>query len=123
MSTNTPPAGTQAKPERVYVEIPKAGPGQGYRAPKNYQNPLVDVLTQLAVAAMCLSLLIVPGAIIAMIVWNTYAEESYLLWLWATMFVFLEAIAIFIAVGLWREALGLSSRADYRGTVRAAPHS
>jgi len=123
MSTNTPPAGTQAKPERVYVEIPKAGPGQGYRAPKNYQRPLVDLLTQLAVAAMCLSLLIVPGAIIAMIVWNTYRAEPYLLWLWATMFVFLEAIAIFVAIGLWREALGYTGRADYPGTVRGLPRA
>jgi hypothetical protein len=107
MSTDTSPsAGAQAKPERVFVTIPKAGPGQGYRAPQNFEQPLFGLLGTLLVAGACLSLLLVPAVIIIMIAANTFQREPGLLWLWATMFLFLEAIAIFVALGLWREALG-----------------
>ena len=45
MGTDTSPE-TQTTPEKVYVKIPKAGPGQGYKAPKNYQYPLFDALSK-----------------------------------------------------------------------------
>jgi hypothetical protein len=123
MSTNTSPsAGAQAKPERVFVPIPKAGPGQGYQAPKNVEVPLADVLGTLLVAGACLSLLVVPAVIILMMAANTIQEPG-LIWLWVTMFIFLEAVAVLVALGLWREALGYASRTDYLGAIRGLPRA
>ncbi|HEU5438873.1 MAG TPA: hypothetical protein VFU88_06265 [Ktedonobacterales bacterium] len=123
MANTTPPstsAGTEgAAPERVYVKIPKAGPGQGYRAPKNYQRPLVDLVWRVLVVLMCLSLLVIPLAIIGMIVFlpasaghhNAY-EEGFL-WLWIPMFLFVEAIALFVAIGIGRAALGIAGSGPF----------
>jgi hypothetical protein len=116
MSTNTPPAAPQTKadqPKRVFIEIPKAKPGQGYRAPKNYARPLLLQLGRLVIVLSCLMLPIIPLAIIVMIVANTYASESYLLWLWITMTLIVVPIAIFAAIGLGREAIGVQRAADY----------
>jgi magnesium-transporting ATPase (P-type) len=116
MSTNTPPAAPQAKadqPRRVFIEIPKAKPGQGYRAPKNYARPLLAQLGRLVIILACLMLPIIPLAIIVMIVVNTYASESYLLWLWITMALIVVPIAIFVAIGLGREAIGVQRASDY----------
>jgi hypothetical protein len=123
MANTTPPttsAGTGAgAPERVYVTIPHAGPGQGYRAPKNYQQPLLDLLWRVLVVLMCLSLLVIPLVIIGLILFlpasaghhNAY-EEGFL-WLWIPMFLFVEGIALFVAIGLGREALGTSGSGPY----------
>jgi hypothetical protein len=118
MSANTTPpttesAGPQATPEKVFVKIPQAGPGQHYQAPKNFQQPLLRVLSTLAVIAMALSLPFVPAILIIMIAANTSNSEPYLLWLWITMFVLVEAIAIFVAIGVAREAIGVTRRSDY----------
>jgi hypothetical protein len=123
MSANTPSAGTQAKPERVYVQIPKAGPGQGYRAPKNYEQPGLEALGKLAIILACLSLPIVPALIIGMIVATTYATEPYLLWLWVTMTILVVGFAIFVAWGLAREAIGVRDASDYQMSLRSLPRS
>ena len=118
MSTNTPSANSSTKPERVYVTIPKAGPGQGYRAPKNYEQPELATLGQVAIILACLSLPVVPALIIGMIVATTYATEPYLLWLWATMTVLVVGFAIFVAWGLAREAIGIQQASDYERPLR-----
>lgn len=129
MSTNTPPTSAKAKPgkpgkpERVYVKIPTAGPGQGYSAPKNYAQPLLSELGRLAIILACLALPIIPALIIVMIVLNTHASEPYLLWLWITMTLIVEPFAIFVAFGLAREAIGVQRASDFleplRGLLRA----
>lgn len=124
MANTTPPSTSAGSaegtdPERVYVKIPKAGPGQGYRAPKNYQRPLVDLAWRVLVVLMCLSLLVIPLAIIGMIVFlpasaghhNAY-EEGFL-WLWIPMFLFVEAIALFVAIGIGRAALGIAGSGPF----------
>jgi hypothetical protein len=124
MANTTPPstsAGSTegAAPERVYVKIPKAGPGQGYHAPKNFQRPLVDLAWRVLVVLMCLSLLVIPLAIIGMILFlpasgghhNAY-EEGFL-WLWIPMFLFVEAIALFVAIGIGRAALGIAGSGPF----------
>jgi hypothetical protein len=123
MSTNTPSANTQAKPERVYVKIPKAGPGQGYRAPKNFAKPGLAALGKLIVILACLSLPIVPALIIGMIVASTYATEPYLLWMWATMTVLVVGFGIFVAWGLAREAIGVQHASDYQMPLRGLPRA
>ncbi len=112
MSTNTPSA------EKVYIEIPRAKPGQGYHAPKNYQRSGLEALGRLVIVLACLSLPIVPAMIIGMIVWTTYATEPYLLWLWATMTVLVVGFAIFVAWGLAREAIGVPRAADFQRPTR-----
>lgn len=118
MSATKPPSasnGTSAgapKDNRVFVKIPKAGPGQGYQAPKNYDQPLLNVLSRLLVLAMCAAVLLVPGVIMAMIMFlplsagHRNASEAGLLWLWIPMFIFIEAFAVFIAVNIYREGVG-----------------
>jgi len=114
MSTKSP-ASTGGKTEdgRVYVQIPKAGPGQGYQAPKNYQHPLLSLLTRLVIVLLCVSLPVVPGLIIALIVFLPGSQAVNYLWLWIPMFLFVEAIAIFVAIGVGREALGSAGAGDY----------
>ncbi|HKS70345.1 MAG TPA: hypothetical protein VJQ45_07990 [Ktedonobacterales bacterium] len=112
-------AGTAQTPERVYVKIPKAGPGQGYRAPKNYQQPLLMLLGRALVVLLCLSLPIVPLVIIGLILFlpgsgaarNAY-EEGFL-WLWIPMFLFVELIAVTVAIGVGREALGIAGNGPF----------
>lgn len=112
----TKPQGTESKTtdNRVFVEIPRAKPGQGYKAPKNFDNPALAALSRLAVLAVCLALLIVPGVIMAMIMFLPLsggaknASQAGLLWLWIPMFLFVEAFALFLCVNVYREAVGSS---------------
>jgi hypothetical protein len=119
MSANTtPPTATStgsspAAPEKVFVKIPQAGPGQKYHAPKNYQQPALRTLSTLLVILMALSLPLVPAILIIMIAYNTSGSSPDLLWLWITMFILVEAIAIFAAIGIAREAIGVTRRSDY----------
>jgi hypothetical protein len=118
MSANTTPpsatsTGSPATPEKVFVKIPQAGPGQKYRAPKNYAHPALRALSTALVVLMALSLPLVPAILIIMIASNTYASEPSLLWLWITMFILVEAIAIFAAIGVAREAIGVTRHSDY----------
>jgi hypothetical protein len=109
MSSNTPAkASDTTAPEKVFVPIPKAGPGQGYSAPKNYQRPTLQALSTLLVTLLCLSLPVVPGGlIILLLATDTNARDS-LLWLFIPLGIFVVAIAVFVAIGIWREALGTS---------------
>jgi hypothetical protein len=114
-----PETDTSAAPERVYVKIPKAGPGQGYKAPKNYQQPLLMLLGRLLVLALCLSLPIVPLVIIGLILFlpgsgnATNAYQEGFLWLWIPMFLFVELIAVSVAIGVGREALGVAGNGPF----------
>jgi hypothetical protein len=97
---------TQTKPEKVYVKIPKAGPGQGYKAPKNYEQPLLDALSRVFVVLMCSALPLATGLIFAMILGASQTSRNEFLWLWIPMIVLIEGIAIALAIGIGREALG-----------------
>lgn len=115
MSTDTSPSsptpsssGTQAEPRRVYVEIPRAKPGQGYHAPTIYRRPLLTFVQQVFTILLCAS---IPGAvtlIFAMILANDPNSRTEFLWIWVPLIIFVEALAIFLAIGVGREALGLS---------------
>ncbi len=91
-----------------FVQIPRAKPGQEYRAPKNFQQPLLDGFYRLVVTLLCLSLPIAPAVIFFMMLVYSKAIQYGLLWLWATMIVIVEVIAIGIAWGIAREALGIA---------------
>jgi len=120
MSADTPastspatPAETQsatpaapAEPKRVYVEIPRLAPGQGYHAPKNYQRPLLNTLSKTLIVLMCLSLPIAPAVIFVMILAFSHAIQEGLLWVWIVMIALIEPMAALIAWGVAREALG-----------------
>jgi hypothetical protein len=107
MGTDTS-SNTQTTPEKVYVKIPKAGPGQGYKAPKNFQHPLFDFLSTLVIVAMCAAIPLATGLIFAMILGNSEISRTQFLWLWIPMIVLIESIAILVAIGLGREALGVA---------------
>ena len=102
---NTTPE-TQATPEKVYVKIPKAGPGQGYHAPKNYQQPLLDSLSKIIIFLLCLSIPLATGLIFGMILGFSETSRTQFLWVWIPMIVLIEGIAILVAIGVGREALG-----------------
>lgn len=109
MSADTPST-TQvvAQDDERFVKIPHAKPGQEYKAPKNFQNPLLSMFYRLSVTLLCLSLPVAPAVIFFMILAYSQAIHFGLLWLWITMIVMIEAIAIFVALGVAREALGTS---------------
>lgn len=112
MSSNTPArtqTGSKTEDSRVYVEIPRAKPGQGYVAPKNFQQPLLASLSRLVIVALCASLPLAPALIIGFIFFlpQSHAGQDFL-WLWIPMTIFIEAIALFVSIGLAREALGSS---------------
>lgn len=94
--------------ENRFVKIPRALPGQEYQSPKNFQNPFMSGLYQVAVVLMALALPVAPGVIFFMILVYSRAISYGLLWLWIVMIILVETIAIGIAWGLAREALGLS---------------
>ena len=110
MTTNEATQTSQTPtPEKVYVKIPKAGPGQGYQAPKNFQRPLLQRLSLLFILALCVALPITPAAIVTMIILKT----PDLLWLFAPLGLLVVCIALFVAVGLGREAIGSSGAGKY----------
>jgi hypothetical protein len=97
---------TQTAPEKVYVKIPKAGPGQGYHAPKNYQRPLLDALSTIIIVLLSASIPLATGLIFGMILGFSVTSRTQFLWLWIPMIVLIEGIAILVAIGVGREALG-----------------
>ncbi len=104
----TQPASSEAAPpQRVYVEIPRLAPGQGYHAPKNYQRPLLTTLSKVLIVLMCLALPIAPAVIFIMILGFSHAIQEGLLWVWIVMILLIEPMAILIAWGVAREALGV----------------
>ncbi len=117
-TTPTPSTSTPATPEKVYVEIPKAGPGQGYKAPKNYQHSLIDLLSKLAIIALCISLPAAPALIFAFILGASELNRNGYLWVWIPMIVLTEVIAIFAAIGVGREALGVAGSDGYGKRTR-----
>lgn len=106
MSAQTPTPASSDTPERVFVQIPRAGPGQGYQAPKNYAHPLAQALSRLVIFLLCLSLPVASGGIIVMILVLDQVARDTQLWLWIPLALLIEAFGIFIAVGVWREAIG-----------------
>lgn len=102
----TTPA-SDADSER-FVKIPHALPGQEYRAPRNFANPPLLLLWQVAVVVLSLSLPLAPAVIFYVILSMSKAIEMGFLWIWIPMIIFIETIAIGVAVGVIREALGRS---------------
>jgi hypothetical protein len=103
-----------AQDKERFVTIPRALPGQEYKAPKNFQNPFMSTFYRAAVVLLSLSLPIAPGVIFFMILAYSKAIQFGLLWLWITMIVFIEIIAIFVAWGIAREALGYAGESYAR---------
>lgn len=112
------PSASPATPARVFVEIPRLAPGQGYHAPKNYQRPLLDTLSKTLVVLMCLSLPIATAVIFFMILAFSHAIQEGLLWVWIVMILLIEPIAILLAWGIAREALGVMSGSTFQRRSR-----
>jgi hypothetical protein len=109
-----------ATDNRVFVKIPQAGPGQSYKAPKNYDHPLLNLVSRLATLAICLAIPLIPGVIVGMIMFLPLpggahnALQAGFAWLWIPMFLFVEAFAVFLAVNVYREAVGSAGEDTYR---------
>ena len=101
--TTTPAAA--AGSER-FVKIPHALPGQEYKAPKNFPSPFINGVYRIAAILLSVSLPLAPGVIFFMILAYSKAIEMGFLWIWIPMIVFIEVIAVFVAWGIAREALG-----------------
>lgn len=120
MSADTPAtsqATAEAEPNR-FVKIPHALPGQEYKAPRNFQNAPLRNFYQIAVVLMALALPVAPGVIFVMILFFSKAVAMGYLWIWIPMIIIVETIAIGVAWGLAREALGYSG-VSYSPTPRA----
>lgn len=114
MSSNAPtPVKSDKTPERVYVEIPKAGPGQGYRAQPNFQRPGLDALGRIITYLLCFSLPVSSGGIIVMILILDHVAREQQLWLWIPLGLFVVGIAVLVAIGVAREALGNAGSGPY----------
>ncbi|HEY7974528.1 MAG TPA: hypothetical protein VID72_04245 [Ktedonobacterales bacterium] len=97
-----------AQDEERFVTIPRAKPGQEYKPPKNFQRPLLDGVYRVVVTLLCLSLPVAPAVIFFMVLVYSQAIHFGLLWLWISMIVLIEVIALGIAWGIAREALGVA---------------
>ncbi len=106
----TPPAGGD-QPERVYVKLPPPGAAHASRPPQNTQNVWLQRLSVVVVALLCLSLPVAPAAILVLLL--VRSGSAGFLWLWIPMLLFVEAIAIACAIGIWREVSGWTSPRDY----------
>jgi hypothetical protein len=117
MTATTPePSGTAppTKPDKpLYVKLPPPGVTHGSRPPTDAAHPLRQGLGTLLAAALCLSLPLAPATIMALLLIQPATQREGLVWLWVTMFVLIEGIAIFCATGLWRELTGWASRTRY----------
>ena len=82
--------------------------------PTNLPTPLLQALGQLLALALCLSLPVAVGVILVLLAIFNIRNGGGLLWLWIPMFLFVEPIALFCAVGIWRELTGWSSARDYQ---------
>jgi hypothetical protein len=116
-SANTPtsaagkPAGDHLEGDnQVFVEIPKAGPGQGYQAPKNFDHPTLDRLGTLLTWLVCAALVVAPAFVIGLICFlpGSHALQFGFAWLWIVMFLLTESIGVFSAIGIYREAVGIA---------------
>jgi hypothetical protein len=94
----------------VFVEIPKAGPGQGYQAPKNFDHPTLDRLSTLLTWLVCAALVVAPAFVIGLICFlpGSNALKFGFAWLWIVMFLLTESIGVFSAIGIYREAVGIA---------------
>jgi hypothetical protein len=115
-SPKSPAKGTPstggAEPERVYVKLPPPGAAHALRPPQNKQRPLLQWLSAVVVAMLCLSLPVAPAAILILLL--VRSGSAGFLWLWIPMLIFVETIAIACALGIWREVSGWTSPRDYR---------
>ena len=95
---------------RVFVEIPKAGRGQSYQAPKNFDHPTLDRLGTLLTWLVCAALVVAPAFVIGLICFlpGSHALQFGFAWLWIVMFLLTESIGVFSAIGIYREALGIA---------------
>ncbi len=119
MSSNTPAtASDTTAPEKVFVPIPKAGPGQGYAAPKNYEHPGLQAISKLIITLLCLSLPVVPAGLIVLLLVTDANARDTLLWLFIPLGVFVVGIAVFVAIGIWREAVGTAGGGWYERVPR-----
>jgi hypothetical protein len=113
----TPPesaSAAPAKPEKpLYVKLPPPGVTHGSRRPTDAAKPLWQGLGTLLAAALCLSLPAAPGVILSLLLTQPSTQREGLAWLWVTMIVLIEGIAIFCALGLWRELTGWTGRTRY----------
>ncbi len=112
-TTDTSPSNTggtsSTTDTRVFVEIPKAGPGQGYRAPRNFAHPVQERLGQVIVWLLCAALVVAPAFVIGLICFMPGSDAlPNFLWLWLVMFLITESIAVFSAIGIYREAVGIA---------------
>lgn len=114
-SPKTPAANSSAQPERVYVEIPKAGPGQTYRAEKNVQQPFLNWVARIFIIALCVSLPAAPALIFGMILGYDPHSRTEFLWIWIPVILFIEALAIPLAWYVAREALGAAGVGFHEG--------
>jgi hypothetical protein len=79
----------------------------------------MQALSTLLIVVMCLALPVIPLVIIGLILFlpasggATNAYQEGFLWLWIPMFLFVEAIAISVAIGVSREALGTAGSGPF----------
>jgi hypothetical protein len=117
MSASTPKtpskdaAAGSDQPEILYVKLPPPGAAHARRPPQNKQNVLLQRLSALVVALLCLSLPGAPAAILVLLLIRS--GSAGFLWLWIPMLLFVETIAIAAAIGIWREASGWTTARDY----------
>ena len=99
-----------ASDNRVFVEIPKAGPGQGYQAPKNFNHPALNQLSKVLTWLVCAALVVAPAFVIGLICFlpGSHALQFGFAWLWIVMFLLTESIGVFSAIGIYREAVGIA---------------
>lgn len=116
MSAETQSSVQAAAPDdERFVTIPRAKPGQEYKSPKNFRRPLLDGFYRIVVTLLCLSLPIAPAVIFVMILAFSRAIQDGFLWLWIVMILLIEPIAIAVAWGIAREALGVAGVRYDRG--------
>ncbi len=109
MSAETQSNVQAAAPEdERFVTIPRAKPGQEYKAPKNVQQPLLTGFYRVVVTLLCLSLPVAPAVIFVMILAFSKAIQFGFLWLWIVMILLIEPMALLVAWGIAREALGVA---------------
>jgi hypothetical protein len=64
---------------------------------------------------LCATLPISSGLIMVLLLLQPGTQKHGLIWLWVAMFLFVETMAVLVAVGIWREVSGGAGvrRRDY----------
>ena len=116
---NPPPSPAAAagdqQSEPLYVKLPPPRVARGAGHARHAWDALIYRGLGTLAFVLCATLPISSGLIMVLLLLQPGTHKHGLIWLWVVMFLFVETVAVLVAVGIWREVSGGAGvrRRDY----------